>query len=357
MKPPALVAPCAHTEVFVAGADGVHTYRIPSLLVAPGGTLLAFCEARKVSSHDASPTDLVLKRSRDGGTTWSPLQVVVRGVGAEAIMNPCPVVDGDAVLLFCMNAHKTEHGRHRHLLVRSRDDGATWAPPEDVTDALGNDTFIPGPGVSIRLRCGRLVVPGYVGDYGADRKRVASHSCVVYSDDGGGSWRVGQPVAYPMSNESQVVERSDGALLLNWRIQKQGAEHPGCRGTALSRDGGQTWEPPLLNRDLNEDPCQAGFIRWPGAEAPARLLFSNPDTGPSRGEGARIRMTVRLSEDDGRTWPCARLIHAGPSIYSCPAVLPEGTITLLYECGDAARYERIRLARFPLGWLQQGRRT
>jgi len=43
-------------DVFVGGADEVNTYRIPSLIVAPGGTLLAFCEARKVSPRDASPT-------------------------------------------------------------------------------------------------------------------------------------------------------------------------------------------------------------------------------------------------------------------------------------------------------------
>ncbi len=55
------------SDVFVAGADGVHTYRIPSLLVASGGTLLAFCEARKTSGNDASPTDMVLKRSTDHG--------------------------------------------------------------------------------------------------------------------------------------------------------------------------------------------------------------------------------------------------------------------------------------------------
>jgi sialidase-1 len=206
------------------------------------------------------------------------------------------------------------------------------------------------------MRNGRWVVPGYVNEYTAERTRLASYSCVVFSDDGGSSWHVGDPVDFPMSNEAQVVELSDGSLLLNWRIQKQGAEHPGCRGTAISHDGGQTWEPPVLKRELNEDPCQAGFIRWPGNDSAGRLLFSNPDTGPTRGEGARIRMTVRLSEDDGRTWPFARLIHSGPSVYSCPAVLPDETVALLYESGDTARCERIDLARFSLDWLKAGRR-
>jgi sialidase-1 len=43
----------------------------------PDGSLLVFCEARKQSLADASPTDMVLRRSLDGGRTWLPLQVLV----------------------------------------------------------------------------------------------------------------------------------------------------------------------------------------------------------------------------------------------------------------------------------------
>ena len=35
------------TDVFVAGQDGVHTYRIPAMVLSPSGVVLVFCEARK----------------------------------------------------------------------------------------------------------------------------------------------------------------------------------------------------------------------------------------------------------------------------------------------------------------------
>lgn len=344
-------------DVFLAGEAGVHTYRIPSLLVAPGGAMLAFCEARKQSTKDAGPTDMVVKRSLDGGSTWSPVQIVLAGTGQEAIMNPCPVVDGQTVLLFCMNAHKTDRGRHRQLLMRSTDDGQTWTAPIDITDeiASGYDTFVPGPGVSIRMRSGRLVVPGYTNDYTSDRKRTDSRSRVVYSDDHGRTWTLGSPVEFPMSNESQVVELADGSLMINFRIQRELSAHPQCRGTAISRDGGQTWLEPVVDHALRDPMCQAGFLRYSLAATggPNRLLFSNLDAIPGTG-AVRKKMTVRLSYDEGQTWPVARLIDPGRAAYSCPAVLSDGRIALLYECGDESANERIRLARFSLDWLAEG---
>lgn len=348
-------------DVFIGGEDNVHTYRIPALLATAGGALLAFCEARKISQGDASPTDMVLKRSLDGGRSWRPPQVLVAGEGNEAIMNPCPVIDGQTIFLICMNAHKKARCRHQHLLLRSEDDGQSWSQPVvlDACIAPYDDTFVPGPGVSIRMRDGRLVVPGYTNVITDDGSRPASFSRVLYSDDQGRTWRMGQPVASSTSNESQVVELADGSLLINWREQNHldASAHRGRRGTAVSRDGGETWSEPVFARELNEAPCQAGFLRYSlaGTGDRNRLLFSNPDAVPGPEGGARTKMTVRMSYDEGQTWPVARLIHGGPSIYSSLAVLPDGLITLLYECGEEERYERIRLARFSLEWLTRGK--
>ncbi len=64
------------TDVFVSGQDGYHTYRIPSLIVTAKNTVLAFCEGRKAGSSDTGDIDLLMKRSTDGGCTWSKQQVV-----------------------------------------------------------------------------------------------------------------------------------------------------------------------------------------------------------------------------------------------------------------------------------------
>lgn len=118
------------SDVFVAGEGGVHTYRIPAMVQSPGGTLLVFCEARKHRQNDASPTDLVLKRSEDGGRSWLPMQTLMKGTGADAIMNPVAVVDGATrtVFLACCSTNRAERGQHRrHVLLSSCDDGKTWA--------------------------------------------------------------------------------------------------------------------------------------------------------------------------------------------------------------------------------------
>jgi sialidase-1 len=358
-------------DVFTCGTEGVHTYNIPALIVAPDGTLLAFCEARRESKYDASPADVVLKRSADGGRTWGPRQIVFAGQGNDAIMNACPVVDGNRILVFGMIAHKVGEWRHRYLQVQSTDDGKTWSAPEDITAAVGNQTFIGGPGVGIRMRGGRLVIPGCATELAAnppaaepgvkfrEESRSGSYACALYSDDGGRTWRAGRPVTAPWSNECQVVELGDGSLLLNWRHQfYDHAKHPGCRGSAISRDGGESWEPPVMERALNEMACQAGLTRWVSpADGRARLIFSNPDARPGPDGGARTRLTVKLSEDEGRTWPYAHLVEAGPAAYSCPAVLPDGTLALLYECGEGYSRERLRLARFTVDWIKQNTGT
>ena len=99
--------------------------------------------------------------------------------------------------------------------------------------------------------------------------------------------------------------------------------------------------------------CQGGFIRYTATRdgyAKNRLLFSNPAH-----RSKRANMTVRLSYDDGKSWPVSKVVHAGPSAYSCLTVLPDGTIGLLYENGRDSPYEQVSFARFNLEWLSDGK--
>jgi sialidase-1 len=162
---------------------------------------------------------------------------------------------------------------------------------------------------------------------------------VIYSDDHGTTWKLGGIVG-PNCNESQVVELSDNTLLLNIRSY-QGNNR---RLTAVSRDGGINWSPPVEDPVLIEPVCQASILAYPG-DARRPILFSNPASI------RREKMTVRASLDGARTWPVARELHAGPSAYSCLAALPHGVVGCLYERGDRIPYESIVFERFSLDWL------
>jgi sialidase-1 len=337
-------------DLFIAGLDGVNIYRIPALLATPNGTLLAFCEARQ--RDDCDPMDLVLKRSVrcdknlqgvngvcwPDDRTWLPMQVVVPGDG-DAPVNPCPLLDRNTgkVWLCCRMAvgglsRNLETVSGPLLMLSSVDEGATWSAPVDIGNQVGY--FLPGPGVGMQLRSGRLVVPGY-DDHSAK---------VIYSDDNGRTWKAGQCVRQ-QANECQAVELEDGVLALNMRAG------PGCRYVAMSCDGGETWYDEHREEALPDPSCMASIVRYSSGtdDARSRLLFANPATPASR-----ELLVVKLSYDEGRTWPVARTITAGPVAYSCLASLDDGTMGLLYETGDAHPYERICFARFSLEWLSQG---
>jgi len=123
------------------------------------------------------------------------------------------------------------------------------------------------------------------------------------------------------------------------------------RMVATSRDRGRTWSTASPDRALIEPPAQASFLRMTRAPAQGRnrLLFANPAST------RRERMTVRLSYDEGKTWPVARVVHEGPAAYSSLVVLPDLSIGLLFERGERSANEGIAFARLTLEWLTEGR--
>ena len=336
-------------DVFRSGEGGYHTYRIPALITTKNGTLLAFCEGRRNSSSDSGDIDLLLKRSFDNGKTWSEMQVVA-DMGEDTIGNPAPVVErrsGEIILLMTRNPGRitekqivdgTAGGTRTVWITRSRDDGATWAPPREITaEAKRPDWswYATGPGNGIQLHNGRLVIPC---DHIRKDNR-AYHAHVIYSDDRGATWKIGG-IAGEQTNESAVAELRDGSLLLNMRSYA-GRNR---RATARSLDRGLTWSPVELDPALVEPVCQASLIR--GSEK-GTLLFSNPAAV------TRTNMTVRLSRDGGATWPMARTVHAGASAYSSLAMLRDRSAGLLYERGERSPYERITFANFRVSWLER----
>jgi sialidase-1 len=275
--------------------------------------------------------------------------------GPNTMGNPCPVQDRDTSTIWLPLTRnlgedneaaikkRTAKGTREVWMMKSDDDGVTWSKPVEITAAVKPADwtwYATGPGCGIQLKSGRLLIPC---DHAiAETGLYRSH--VFYSDDHGQTWKPGGVIGDRV-NECQVVELADGSLLMNLRSYAGRR----CRAVSTSRDGGLTWTPAADEPALVEPTCQAALIRLAGPRDAARgiLAFSNPASP------RRERMTVRLSEDEGKTWPAARLVWAGPAAYSALAALPDGRVACLYERGEKSAYEKITFARMTLDWLRQ----
>ena len=364
------------TAVWTCGEGKYRNYRIPALLVTTKGTLLAFCEGR--SGADTSEIDLLVKRSEDGGRTWGPELIVWAGEGHTS-GNPCPVLDRETGTIWMgmtwnhieddqgkVMEGTAKHSRLPHVTY-SRDDGRSWAPARNVAQTCKHTAwrwYATGPGIGIQLQRGphkgRLIIPcNHSALYPHYEEGYAGH--VMYSDDHGESWKYGSAVLG--FSETQVVELSDGRLLLHGRNQGPQGLHK--KIVTYGLEGGTVWAPPWFEPQLTEPKCQSSLIRysWPEDESRgrrSRILFANPAGTVLGGAGKfwREKLVVRLSYDEGQTWPVAKMLDPRPSGYSCLAVLPDGEIGCLYEAGDERYADRpgcaLTFKRFSIEWLTDG---
>jgi sialidase-1 len=248
-----------------------------------------------------------------------------------------------------INSGKSKDTR-RVFVTHSADGGVTWARPQDITASVKKPDwrwYATGPANGIQLMSGahkgRLVVPCNHTELNSSGQPV-SRAHAIFSDDHGATWRFGG-IEDELTNESTVVERADSSLLHNMRsYQKKNR-----RAVAISNDSGATWSRVKLDDALIEPVCQGSILRysWPGNGGRSRILFSNPASTK------RENLTLRVSYDEGATWQVSKVLHSGPSAYSCLAVLPDKSIACLFECGEKSAYEKISLARIPLDWLEK----
>lgn len=285
------------------------------------------------------------------------------GVATEYTVND----DGDYYLNGELIGNYNLHGLFEQegtfylMMSYSDDDGATWSKPQCLNNQVKKSfmSFLgAGPGAGITLKNGkfkgRMVFPIYFGT----RKFPLALSCaILYTDDNGNSWHMGiSPndtrksffgirknsrfiTEIEMLTEAQVIELDDGTIRMYMR------NHALKRRVAVadSTDGGVTFHNFRFNKQLPHSICQQSVIRFK-KDGQNYVVFVNPNS-----EKYRINGTVRVSLDDGETFPYARQIKEGEFVYSCLAILPDGNIGLLFE-GETS-HTKVDFTKFSLEWV------
>jgi len=316
--------------------------------------LIAIADARHDNEHDLpGRLSLVMRRSLDGGRTWTSRQAIVApaegGAGDASLL-----LDAKRNRVWCFyafgppgigfpTAQPGESTGAKTLqihAIHSDDDGAHWSHPAvdltpQIKDPAWQAVFVTS-GTHFMTSSGRMILPLVV--------RVQRQGPITarnaYSDDQGRTWKVGSAIGTG-TDESKAIELSDGAILQNMRSTG------GRRLIARSRDGGVTFDAPAPDESLLDPGCNAGIA----ALRNRVLVFTN-----AAAKSKRENLTIRLSNDGGTTWTASKVLHAGPSAYSTVIPLRYGKrkgVAVLYERGDRHAVERITFAVASESWIRQ----
>jgi sialidase-1 len=344
--------------VRLPGDDKSKSYRIPGLAQSNAGTLIAVYDIRYRHAADLpADIDVGVSRSTDGGQSWGPMIVAMDmgndpKHGYDGVGDPAILVDPKNGRIWI--AALWSHGNRawngsgpgmkpeetgQFMLAYSDDDGKTWSKPINITPQTKDPAwrlFFNGPGAGITLEDGTLVFPAQYR--AADGK---PWSTLIYSKDQGETWQVGTGVKSD-TTEAQVIQLADGTIMINCRDNRGGS-----RTVATSADLGTTWHLHPTDRSaLREPVCMASLLRRVHPAHGDLIFFSNPDTTSGRHD-----MTLKLSRDQGLTWPDAdaRLYDSRSCFgYSCLSIAGPDHIGVLYEGKGSMLY-----LRFPLDeWMK-----
>jgi len=355
------------TDVFASEAEGYPSIRIPAIVRAKSGALLAFAEGRQGGDH--SENDIVFKRGSEDGSTWNELQVVAE-MGGDSLNDPIGVVDERTGRVWLMyqrypegfHTRVMEHTKQAELgyggprntqtfLMYSDDEGESWSAPRNITKTARRPDAISigSPGVGVQLQFGehpgRLLFPIYEV-MPTERNGVVNRAwfnASLYSDDAGETWQLGERIPEEQvdndANECQLAELDDGRIVMTLRPTR-GL----MRLQSTSVDGGVSWSPMQEVEGVTGPRCMAAIMHVPHPVAPlGLLLMSLPHS-----DGARENGTIFASLDGGQTWPVKRTLYPGEFAYSCLVLLDDGRVGCLFEKDN---YALNTFAAFDVDWL------
>ena len=301
-SPPPSPSP-RRVPVFSAGLGGIQCFRIPAIVPAASGALVAFAEARPgVCKDDWLSLHIASRRSTDAGRTWSPLALIAGNASHRAntpmafSVRATPSEPETLRVTFSLCPAETCHKAPPigNGMVSSTDGGMSWGDTVDLSAEFGAAKGWPtGPGSGIQLReggpkAGRLIATAHTGS-------AVDTDFILISDDRGAHWRVINQTIHP-ADESMVTELPSGVLLLNARhnsVKRTG------RAISLSTTYGESWGPVTYDERLTGEICQASIVTFNSTPTgPLVTYFSNPRTP------GRLNLSIRkVRPPPSHPWP------------------------------------------------------
>jgi len=222
-----------HRQVLVDREEGQYLGHVSTVMLEDNKTIIA------VYPKGHGRGAIVMKRSTDGGKTWSGRLPTPKSWATSLEVPTCHrVVDAGGVKRLILFS-----GLYPIRMAVSEDDGATWSELKPIGDFGG------------------IVAMGDVMPL-----RTPGHYLAMFHDDGRFFTKGGK--------------RSSPTMFALYQT--------------ISTDGGLTWgEPTRIHRDHRVHLCEPGMVRSPNGGQIAALLRENSRTRNSH---------VIFSDDEGKTW-------------------------------------------------------
>jgi sialidase-1 len=322
----------------------VSCYRIPSIITAVNGDVIAVIDERVPSCRDLKWSDdinIVMRRSKDNGLTWTDIETVVDYPFGQSASDPSLILDsttGTIFLFFNYMDLINEKDIYYFKMIKSEDNGLTWSVPEDITSQIAkpewaNDFKFITSGRGIQLSSGTLI---------HTMVNIQNGSHLFKSENHGESWEL---IDFPLrpGDESKIVELSDSSWMVNSRVNKMRARY-----VHISQDEGNTWNSHPDNQ-LIDPACNASIIKYDIADDGSQqtiLFFANASSMENR-----ENLSIKYSLNNGQTWSEGKTIYPGKSAYSEMTILKNGDIGLFFEKDG---YEENVFVSLTVAWITNG---